>query len=295
MIWPPDVANVPHDQRFDGPWLKWGRAVIHADALQAEIDAAGIDGPDQPTFAVRTEYQPKRHGFAVVIDDIDPAPPTWGLILGDIANNLRSALDQLAWQIVSRGKTPPNTLSEEAQNRIYYPLCKNPRHLTKVLDRKLPGARYLDTQRVRRYQPYKHRAWGYVLPLLADINADDKHRTTQPVWATFLGGTIEVTHRWDCIIRERDALVPRQVLKVDTEIGFVRAQKMGNNPDIEVVPHLTAEPALDGCILLREWMRIALWWVQWLLYEFSEMPPQIERLGIDPRAYEALARWSPLP
>jgi hypothetical protein len=68
---------------------------------------------------------------------------------------------------------------------------------------------------------------------------------------------------------------------------------MGKDPDIEVVPHLTSEPALEDSVLLREWMRIALWWVQWLLCEFSEMPPKIEGLGIDPTSYATLAAWQP--
>jgi hypothetical protein len=41
-------------------------------------------------------------------------------------------------------------------------------------------------------------------------------------------------------------------------------------------------------------MRTTLWWVQWLLYDFSEMPPQIDRLGIDLASYRALAEWRPM-
>ncbi len=111
-----------HDPLFASPWLKWGRAAVHAQALHADLDTFGSDGGDQPTFAVRAEYQPKRHGFAVIVADIDPMPPTWGLILGDVANNLRSALDQTAWAIVLRGRTPPDLLTAEQQRKIYFPI-----------------------------------------------------------------------------------------------------------------------------------------------------------------------------
>jgi hypothetical protein len=289
------VAVVPHDPLFDDPWLKWGRACVHAQALQADLDAFGANSPFQPTFAVRTEYQPKRHGFAVTVTDIDPMPPTWGLILGDVANNLRSALDQLAWAIVTRGKTPPDTLSDDAQRRIYFPICEKPSHFKGVLAKKLPGATWADIARVRRYQPYKHRAWRYVLPLLAEINIDDKHRTVQPVWAVPMTADIEVTYERDCIVRERDTIAKRKVLEVDTELGFVRARKTGPQPHIEVVPHLTSEPSFKDRRLVKEWLRVALWWTQWLLYEFSEPPDKIGAVGIDLTQLRTLYDWQRPP
>lgn len=280
--WSPEVGKVPHDPLFASPWLKWGRAAVHAQALHADLERTiALDNPDHPTLVVRTEYQPKRHGFAVIIDDIDPMPPRLGLVLGDLVNNLRSALDHLAWAIVERGQTPPDRLSDWHQRNIYFPLCETPAELTKKLPAKLPGATHADITRVRRYQPYKHRAWRYALPLLAEINADDKHREIQPLWAAPMAGTIEVTHQRDCVIHERNTTMSGQILKVNTELGLIRARKVGKQPYIEVVPHLACEPALESGFLLREWMRIALWWVQWLLYEFSEMPAEIENLGID--------------
>jgi hypothetical protein len=116
---------VPHDPLFDSAWLKWGRALVHAQTLQAQLNAIGTDEGDEPTFTVRTDYQPKRHGFAVIIVDIDPMPPIWGLLLGDIANNLRSALDQIAWAVVTRGRTPPETLSKGRRRQIYFPIGKD--------------------------------------------------------------------------------------------------------------------------------------------------------------------------
>jgi hypothetical protein len=83
---------------------------------------------------VRADYQPKRHGFAVIVTDIDPMPPIWGLMLGDIANNLRSALDQLAWAIVTRGRKPPATLSKRQRRQVYFPICKDRDEFNAALD-----------------------------------------------------------------------------------------------------------------------------------------------------------------
>lgn len=293
MPWPPDAPHTPHDPLFDSSWLKWGRACVHAQALQADLDALGTDGSLQPTFAVRAEYQPKRHGFAVIVTDIDPMPSTWGLLVGDIANNLRSALDQIAWAIVTRGKTPPGGLSEGRRKNIYFPLCQQRHEFAGAAKSRLPGVRRADLARVRLYQPYQHSGWSYALPRLAKINADDKHRTIQPIWAVSLASTLEVTDQRDCVIHERETTGRAKALKVGTELGLVRARKMGPQPHIEVVPHLSSEPAFEDGLPIRGWLRIAIWWVQWLLYEFSEMPPEIERLGLDIDNLRRIMAWKP--
>ncbi len=290
--------SVPHDPLFESAWLKWGRAVVHAQTLKADVAAILSDVDSQPTFTVEAEYQPKRHGFSVVVTDIDPMPPTWGLLIGDIANNVRSALDQIAWAIVTRGTTPPNTLPKKAQRKIYFPICKSPKEFNGSLPTKLPGATRADIARVRRYQPYKHargiRAW-YWTALLAKINTGDKHRTTEPVWALPIDTAIEVTHARDCVVPSRENRGKRKALKVDTELVLVRARKTGPNPHIEVIPHLSSEPTIQENLLLGEWLRITIFWAQLLLHEFSEMPPDIGRIGIDLDALQAIYAWEPPP
>jgi hypothetical protein len=284
-----------HDPRFDSPWLKWGRAVVHAQVLQADLDVLGTDGGDQPTFAVWADYQPKRHGFAIVITDIDPMPTHWGLVLGDVANNLRSALDQLAWAIVSRGRTPPDRLTDEAQRKIYFPVAESRKRFNGGLKTKLPGATRTDIATVRRYQPYHHGRRGrwFAFLILVDINAGDKHRTVEPVWAVPVTTEIEVTEERNCVVPTRDNPGKRQPLKVDTELAFVRARKLGPNPEIDVIPHLTAEPMIEGRVFLREWLKLAIGWSHMLLSEFSEPPPEITGLGIDAARLKAILTWAP--
>jgi len=138
---------MPSDPLFDSAWLKWGRAVVHTHALNADIETFGPDGGREPTFSVRAEYQPKRHGFAIIIDDIDALPPTWGLILGDVANNLRSALDQLAWALVTRGRTPPHALTTKQQRNVYYPTRARDRYSTRRSQATCPASGEQTSQR----------------------------------------------------------------------------------------------------------------------------------------------------
>src|SRR5947209_8733843 len=101
------------DALFDGAWLKWRRALDHAQILQQDIDTALSNGNVDPLVSVRTEYLPRRHGFGVYAGEILGVPDEWGLVLGDVANNYRCALDHLAWTLVSRGRTPPGVLDGE--------------------------------------------------------------------------------------------------------------------------------------------------------------------------------------
>ncbi len=287
-----------HDPLFESAWLKWGRAVVHAQALKADVAATMSDVGSQPTFTVEAEYQPKRHGFSIVVTDIDPTPPTWGLLIGDIANNVRSALDQIAWAIVTRGHTPPDTLSKKARKKIYFPISNSRAGFNGSLSTMLPGARRADIARVRRYQPYKHaqgiRAW-YWTALLAKINTADKHRTTQPIWVLPISTAIEITDARHCEVPSRENRGTRTALEVDTELVLVRARKTGPNPYIEVIPHLSSEPAIQENLLLGEWLRITIFWAYKLLSEFSEMSPEVAHVGIDLDALDAIYAWEPPP
>jgi hypothetical protein len=113
------------DPLCESAWLKWGQAMHHARALQEDIDASPlINGNADPLVAIRTQYHAHRHGFGVYATEVRPWPVQWGLLLGDIANNYRCALDHLAWALVSRGKTPPAVLSKEMRAKVYFPIAE---------------------------------------------------------------------------------------------------------------------------------------------------------------------------
>jgi hypothetical protein len=291
---PDQAAKVPHDPLFDSAWLKWGRAVVHAQDLVGDLDTFGGVGGPGPMIAVRAAYEPRRHGFAINVVDIDPMPPTWGLILGDIANNLRSAVDHLAWALVSRGRTPPATLNEKQRRQVYFPICNMKDKFNESLARMLPGARRADVAIVRRYQPYHHgtrRGRWFALTILIEINTPDKHRSTARVWAIPITCEIEVAQQHDCAVRLEEVTAKRRPLESGAELSFVRARRTGPDPRISVIPHLTAEPTFTGRVLMREWLQIVLWWVQWLLYEFSDIPDDLAAVGVDMDRLNAILGW----
>lgn len=185
------------DHLFDSAWLKLGRAIHHAQALQAAIDED--QDANDPLLSVRTEYQPGRHGFAVYATAVRAVPSSWGLLLGDIAFNFRCALDHLAWALVSRGRTPPETLTTKQQKGVYFPVAKRREDFNSSLARMLPGAKRSDIAKVRAMQPYrngrKHIRHNFVI--LAELNNHDKHRSLQPVWDHTVLLGLQVTEKHD--------------------------------------------------------------------------------------------------
>jgi len=253
---------------------------MHAQTLQADIERVGNEADAYPVLAFRTEYHPKRHGFAVIAEDIAPIPARWPLLLGDIANNYRAALDHLAWALVSRGRTPPAKLTNRQKKAVYFPIYKERAEFNGRVPAQLPGVRRADLAKVRRYQPYHHGPGArprHALSLLASINAGDKHRTIPPLWAVSVETGMKITQRRDCVITGTHPGGTAEPLEVDAEIAFLHARKTGPDPEIQMELLITPEPTLDNILGVREWDQALCALILSLLFEFSPQPERAIR------------------
>lgn len=283
------------DPLFESAWLKWGQAMRHAEALQADLVAwLAIDGNADPLLGVQTEYHPKRHGFGVYASAVRSTPARWGLVLGDVAHNLRSSLDHLAWALVSRGIRPPSLLSDNEAEKIYFPIAEGKTWFDKSLPKKLPGVRSADIARIRWCQPYrrgKRDRHRHSLVLLNRLNIRDKHRTLEPVWHQPTHLNLEVTDMRDCVIRRFNWRRTPEPLKVDAELAYIPARKTGKEPHLHVQTRCTAKPSIEHRIEVEEWMTQCGILVWLLLRRFSEpseeiinmAEPWLERLAVRER------------
>lgn len=115
----------------------------------------------------------------------------WGLVLGDIFHNLRSALDHAAWELVNAGQWPAATLSKRQQDSIAFPICTTRKAFNEAIrspanpkdtSRKLPGLRREQLAVIRKVQPYllgERRTDRHPLLALHYLSNRDKHRTIQ--------------------------------------------------------------------------------------------------------------------
>jgi hypothetical protein len=288
------LAATSCDPVFESAWLKWAQAIVHAQALEADI-ADWTQRDPNPVRAFRTEYNAKRHGFAIVVEDVAPVPARWRLLLGDIANNHRASLDHLAWALVSRGKTPPGSglLTEQQEKAVYFPVCNDridfnaqigiPKKAKTRL--KLPAIRRADAAFVRRVQPY-HRGPSRrpmdPIVLLGDVNNGDKHRTIQPLWAYPSRIDIEVTHMRNCVLRGPEIWKRRgDPLDKEAEIAFLPGRRLGPDPELEVQLRVGSTPTIGNRISVREWHAKTGFAIFKLLSEFSEQPASIHEIGAE--------------
>ena len=120
------------------------------------------------------EYDPKRGDF-VFRTAADRPPLDWGISVGEIAHQLRSALDNLVWDLVIlRGNTPGRANQ--------FPIVESHAEWGKVINRNgnaLQGTDPSDVKLIEAAQPYQRGPeWSryHPLSLLQFLNNADKHR-----------------------------------------------------------------------------------------------------------------------
>ncbi|MEX2256916.1 MAG: hypothetical protein WEC34_15890 [Acidimicrobiia bacterium] len=273
------------DRPFDSAWLKWGRAVVHYHALEAEVTNY-IANPDRHEYFLRWgDYDAKRHGFPITIASFTPWPTHWGVLLGDVVFNYRSALDHIAWAVVGRGRRA-GTLTEKEARNVYFPVVgTNAADFKRETVVKLIGARREDLALVRKTQPYlrgKRRAQRHVFTILNDLSIVDKHRTIQPVQTITMRGSYTILKMVRCE-ETRDTRQPRErraVMEVGAEIGIVRVRKTGPDPEIDVGVTLDFTPGITPTNRLDEWLQVTGQLIRNLLIHLDPEPPnEIAQLG----------------
>jgi hypothetical protein len=165
--------RLPEEPSLLGPELKLQRAEEHVSELeQAIVEYIGADPYDIPE-------EPERNGewLIVRLGSIRlPPDPRWGVRVGEFLHDLRSALDNLVWQLVLlNGETP----WEKNQFPIYTYAPERQR-----MDERLRGLRADHRAQIEELQPYPgphvHRQIKAALVWLALLTNIDKHRFMHP-------------------------------------------------------------------------------------------------------------------
>lgn len=161
--------------------VKLERAEAHLDALERAIREFRAGKPYRVTH--KDDWRGRERIY--YIRQVATPDPAWSAILGDCVHNFRSALDHLAWHIVTTYST--------GSSATEFPLTlkrQKYRSLAKTrFGRRAPTGLKAD---VERLQPYKSRSEVDVFPLWVVHRLDiiDKHRQLNAV--AMAGPTIEV-------------------------------------------------------------------------------------------------------
>lgn len=233
-------------------WLKVDRATEHLQELNAEAVTRTMEGKGKLALAVPHRHPKDQRCVifnAVGLVKFDGLRT--GIVVGDFVQNLRAALDHLAWQLVCAGRKPPETLSPGARKQIQFPLESKFRSRLKGvgyqanIGARLPGVRREDLTIVKRYQPYHRGQASRLLGVLADLSNVDKHRTLTPIlMATTVFDPHTIRVRPGTMRSYVPKLSPGKAVQEGAEILRVYVDRP--NAEVDVYVDLTCEPALES-------------------------------------------------
>jgi hypothetical protein len=229
---------------LDGPRLKIRRARSHIESLRA-ADAAFMANADYRVIVAELNPKTKKYALRALINVLPPLE--LGVCIGEIAHDLRSALDGLVYQLgVLDGA------SEEALTRTQFPVFLKQRVLgcRGKCRGKLPhftcgGLKLIEPlspehqAAIKRFQPYRSVNLGKRSPLyfLHELNNADKHRLLQVVGAKPAGYGVGAT--WGDEPFPDYRILPRTIFEDGAKVGRVAAadvDKRKVQADQRIVP-----------------------------------------------------------
>lgn len=183
--------------------------------------------------------------YTIYFDFSTPPPPILSVIVGELAHDLRSCLDHLAWQEVLEGLGREPT--EEEGRHIAFPLARSEddfksAELLRYVSQDARAA-------LERSQPYKRPTGeeGSSLRVIHLFNRLDKHRALQ-VSAAGTPGSYDLAHLkitvapGASIIAGKPHLAVGQRVEGDTKVVSVRFAPGGPEPNMNVEGQPPFEP-----------------------------------------------------
>ena len=157
---------------LDGCRAKIERARLHLGEFADRVR----NFTDQAPFKVRGEHHPESNEIVFVAEANDACPPIpldLALIAGEVAHQLRSALDHLVWQLViaHTGQSPQGTKSG-------FPIFKTEAGYEQRSGSMILGVSERARERIRAAQPYHlgGDAESALTWVVHQLNNTDKHR-----------------------------------------------------------------------------------------------------------------------
>jgi len=165
------------DERLKQITLKIKRAKEHVENLDRQLCAFLESSP----YKVGAKHDPQTRKLIYYVTSAEPIPDCLPLVAGDAIQNLMSALDHLAYQIVctDTGDSPPNP------NWIYFPVADDAVKYEAKKRRKIEGARQDTFDMIDALKPYK--GGNDLLWALYRLNNIEKHRLLLTVGAQAAG------------------------------------------------------------------------------------------------------------
>jgi hypothetical protein len=154
--------------RTDSALTKVERAKQHIGELEAELRAFHSTNP----YVVGAKRNPETRQLIYYVVSVQEVPPAISAIAGDALQNLRSALDHLAYRLVCSGLRREPTYREAYA--IAFPIARSAQELETLVPGKVKGASQAAIDAIKAVKPYK--GGNDALWLIHSLNNIDKHR-----------------------------------------------------------------------------------------------------------------------
>ena len=167
--------------------VKVDRANKHILGLEEVMAHFRYNGPSPYKIFSEENIQTGERTFYLRV--IREMPIEFSVLIGDICQNLRSALDHLAWHLVMISPIKPKA----PENKIYFPIFESAREYETKKMGKIQGMTQAAIEAIDDVQPYYRPktepgiGQGAALFWLHEINRLDKHRLMIPTWVSMVG------------------------------------------------------------------------------------------------------------
>lgn len=214
-------------------YAKLGRANVHAHELNASIARFKYAHPE-PHMRMRQEIDHETGDGRMVVVELLEHPREWSLIVGDYLNNARTALDHLAWHLVTHGSEP----NPANPTRVQFPIYESEAMFDREVGNRLPGVDDFYRSIVRDCQPFPSKAGRGPLKLLNEFVRHDKHRQVHVVEASSIRFRATVTGSSDYTVASfgpgPDTATVPFIPKVGTELVRFCGTVTGPKPNVGV-------------------------------------------------------------
>jgi hypothetical protein len=165
------MAIMEADERLAHVRVKVERAKQHIVDLNLRLK----EFLDSNPYVVRAQRDPQTRRPVYYLAAVRDVPPIISLLAGDIVQNLRSALDHLAFQLYMLG---PGGVAGGAGSRTYFPIADDAAKYKIEAPRKVKGLRPDAIKAIEAIEPYKGGTTDKsdTLWRLEKMNNIDKHR-----------------------------------------------------------------------------------------------------------------------
>ncbi len=188
------MAN--NQKALDSLLVKVDRAYKHLIDLNTEFLRFLGEGGPYKTFFKDDLKTGERTYYLRVLKEL---PLQFSALIGDVAQNLRTALDHLAWHLVKSSPVTPKAWDKD----IYFPIFETAREYNSGKMRKIQGMTDSAIKAIDGIEPYYRPDGSAVtrigngvhLFMLHEINKLDKHCVLVPILGVMVSHTITRTKR----------------------------------------------------------------------------------------------------